>query len=118
MLAGIHSVLIWTEDVNRLLSFYRDVLGLQPEMESDGFVVFQASTGGQLALGTHSEVEGRSQDPYRVMVNFEVDDCQGEYERLSKAGVEFIRPPSKEDGGVIATFRDPDGNVLQLFQME
>ena len=116
MLAGIHSVLIWTEDVNRLLPFYRDVLGLQPEMESEGFVVFQASTGGQLALGAHSEVRGRSSDPYRVMVDFEVDDCLEEYERLSKEGVEFIRAPSKEDGVTIATFRDPDGNLLQLFE--
>ena len=116
MLAGIHSVLIWTEDVNRLLPFYRDVLGLQPEMESEGFVVFQASTGGQLALGAHSEVRGRSSDPYRVMVDFEVDDCQAEYERLSREGVKFIRPPSKEDGVTIATFRDPDGNLLQLFE--
>lgn len=118
MLAGIHSVVIWTNDVSRLLPFYRDSLGLMPEMESDGFVVFQASTGGQLALGTHSEVEGRSRDPYRVMVDFEVDDCQAEYERLSKEGVEFIRPPSRENGTIITTFHDPDGNVLQLFEME
>lgn len=117
MLAGIHSVLIWTEDVNHLLPFYRDVLGLRPEMESDGFVIFQASVGAQLALGAHSEVQGRSRDPYRVMVDFEVDDCQVEYERLSREGVEFIRPPSKENGTIIATFRDPDGNLLQLFQM-
>lgn len=117
MVTGIHSVLIWTDDVNRLLPFYRDVLGLHPEMESDGFVVFQASTGGQLALGTHSEVEGRSRDPYRVMVDFEVDDCQAEYERLSGHGVEFVRPPSRDGDATIATFRDPDGNMLQLFQM-
>ena len=30
-------------------------------------------------------------------------------------GVEFIREPEREDwGGWIATFLDPDGNVLQL----
>ena len=70
MLRGIHSVLIWREDVNRLLPFYRDVLCLHTEMEGDGFVVFQASTGGQLALGAHSEVEGRSRaPPHRVMVD-------------------------------------------------
>lgn len=117
MLTGIHSVLIWTEELSRLLPFYRDVLGLKPEMESEGFVFFQASSGAQLALGVHSEVRGRSRDPYRVMVDFQVDDCQAEYERLSKQGVEFIRTPGKEDGVIIATLRDPDGNVLQLFQM-
>ena len=118
MLTGIHSVVIWTEDVSRLLPFYRDVLGLKPEMETAGFVVFEASSGAALALGTHSEVKGCSRDPYRVMVDLNVDDCQAEYERLSKQGVEFVRTPSDEgDGAVIATLLDPDGNVLQLFQM-
>lgn len=118
MLRGIHSVLIWTEEMQRLLPFYRDVLGLKAEMEAEGFVVFQpdADAAPQLAIGTHSEVAGRSRDPYRLMVNFRVDDCQAEYERLSKQGVEFVRKPEKEDGVIIATFRDPDGNVLQLFE--
>ncbi len=117
MLAGIHSVVIWTEDVSRLLPFYRDVLGLKPQIENEGFVAFEASSGAALALGAHSEVKGRSQDPYRMMVDLQVDDCQAEYERLSKQGVEFLRPPGKDGDVTIATFLDPDGNVLQLFQM-
>jgi predicted enzyme related to lactoylglutathione lyase len=116
MLKGIHSVLIWTEDLQRLLPFYRDVLGMKTQMENEGFVAFEASTGSALALGTHSDVKGRSREPNRVMVDFQVDDCQAEYERLSKEGVEFRRAPSKEDGITIATFVDPDGNVLQLFE--
>ena len=116
MLAGIHSVLIWTDDLQRLLPFYRDLLGLKPQMENNGFVVFEASSGAALAIGTHSEVQGRSRDPNRVMVDFQVDDCKAEYDRLSKQGVEFVRTPSTDDGVTIATFRDPDGNVLQLFQ--
>jgi len=116
MLTGIHSVLIWTEDVSRLLPFYRDILGLKPQMESEEFAAFEASTGAVLALGTHSEVQGPSRDPNRVMVNFAVDDCQTEYERLSEQGVEFIRPPTKDAIHIIATFRDPDGNTLQLME--
>ncbi len=118
MLKGIHSVLIWTEDLQRILPFYRDVLGLKPQMENDQFVVFESSSGAALAIGAHSDVKGRSRDPKRVMVDFNVDDCQAEYERLRGHGVDFIRAPSKEDGAIIATFSDPDGNILQLFQTE
>ncbi len=32
MVTGMHSVLIWSEDVKRLVPFYRDVLGLKPQM--------------------------------------------------------------------------------------
>ncbi len=112
----IHSVIIWTEDLARLTAFYRDVIGLQTEMEAEGFVAFQGAGGAQLALGVHSEVKGASKDPYRVMVDLAVDDCQAEYERLKGQGVEFVRPPSQDQGVIIATFTDPDGNVLQLFQ--
>ena len=116
MLTGIHSVVIWTEDVSRLLPFYRDVLGLKPQMENEGFVAFEASTGAVLALGAHSEVKGRSRDPYRMMVNFAVDDCQAEYERLRGQGVEFVRAPTKDAIHIIATFHDPDGDTLQLME--
>ncbi len=116
MITGVHSVLIWTEELQRLVPFYRDILGLKPEMESEGFVIFQSSSGPALGLGAHSEVKGRSREPNRVMVDLAVDDCQAEYERLSGQGVEFVRKPNEDNGVIIATFLDPDGNVLQLFQ--
>src|SRR3989304_4261389 len=101
MIPGIHSVLVWTEDLSRLVPFYRDVLGLKPSMEAEGFVVFQ-SDGAQLAIGKHSQVQGRSKDPNRVMVDFQVDDCEAEYERLKRAGAEFVRAPYEEGGFIIA----------------
>ncbi len=114
MVKGFQGVIIWTEDLKGLLPFYRDTLGLPTQMEADGFAVLQ---GGQLALGQHSEVKGKSRDPNRMMVNLNVDDCQAEYQRLNGKGVQFIREPSKDPGGfTIATFLDPDGNTLQLFE--
>ncbi|MEX0800226.1 MAG: VOC family protein [Dehalococcoidia bacterium] len=117
MLKGIPFVIVWTEDVQRLVPFYRDTLGLAPEMETPEFVSFKSDGGAQMAIGQHSEVRGKSSDPLRVMVNFQVDDCREEYERLAGKGVEFIRAASEDQGGsILATFLDPDGNTLQLFQ--
>ena len=118
MIKGVHSTFIWTEDYPGLMSFYRDTVGLVPEFESEGFAMFKAATGAQLGLGLHSEVKGQSREPVRVMVNFAVDNCQGEYERLSGKGVKFVKEPEVQpgDGGNLATFVDPDGNTLQLFQ--
>ena len=113
MLSGLHSVLIWSEDVKRLIPFYRDVLGLKPLIETEQFAVFP-EVG--LRIGTHSEVRGPARDPNRVMVNFRVEDCQAEYERLAKKGVEFVREPSPDAIHIVATVRDPDGNILQLMQ--
>jgi predicted enzyme related to lactoylglutathione lyase len=114
---SLQGAIVWTDDVKRLLPFYRDLLGFRPQFEGDGFVAFERSGGPQLGLGKHSDVSGKSKDPFRMMLNVSVSDCKAEYERLKAAGVEFIREPSPEGEDLImATLLDPDGNVIQLMQ--
>ena len=110
------SVIIWTEDLERLLPFYRDTLGLKAQTQGD-FALLEIGGKQPLALGKHSEVSGKTKEPYRMMVNLTVDDIQATYEDLKGKGVQFTRPPEKDQGDfMIATFQDPDGNTLQLFQ--
>jgi predicted enzyme related to lactoylglutathione lyase len=69
-------------------------------------------------IGLHNEVSGASKDPFRFMPHLGVDDIHAEAQQLAKAGVEFIRQPEQESwGGWVATFKDPDGNVLQMLQL-
>ena len=52
------------------------------------------------------------------MPHFGVEDIHAEAMRLTCFGVEFIRQPAQEAwGGWVATFKDPDGNILQLLQV-
>lgn len=107
---------IWSQDLHNLLPFYRDVLGLTVGLEAPGFVVLGDPGGPAVALGTHSEVRGRATDPARHIVGFETDDVTKDWQRLKDAGVEFVEDP-KDYGNVwVATFRDPEGNLLQLLQ--
>jgi catechol 2,3-dioxygenase-like lactoylglutathione lyase family enzyme len=115
-ISGVNGVLIWTANFEPMLRFYRDVLGLPPRSVKDGFVNF-AWGDFRLSVAVHSQVEGASRDPLRIMVNFAVDDIHAVHRRLADAGVEFSRPPEQESwGGWVATFHDPDGNTLQLLQ--
>lgn len=50
-----------------------------------------------------------------IMV-FGVDDIQGEYERLTRLGVEFRQEPTKTDYGTVALIDDTCGNLIQLHQ--
>jgi predicted enzyme related to lactoylglutathione lyase len=109
----------WTEDINNLLPFYRDVLGLKVTMESPGYAIVGADSPDSpgLLLGTHSEVHGRNPDPKRHMVGFNSNDLQADWQRLMAAGVEFIEDPTGYgDGMWIATLKDPEGNLVQLFE--
>src|SRR5205807_4818603 len=63
MIKGLRGATIWSEDLNNLLPFYRDVLGLPIAIQIPGFVVLGKLGAATLALGTHSEVRGRNADP-------------------------------------------------------
>lgn len=118
MIKGFAGASIWSEDLNNLLPFYRDVLGLKVAMESPGLVLLGADEPGvpALGLGTHSEVRGRNADPSRHMVSLATDDLTAEWKRLKAAGVEFVDDPKDFGELSIATLKDPEGNLVQLYQ--
>jgi predicted enzyme related to lactoylglutathione lyase len=116
---GLAGVLIWTEADRfpAMARFYRDTLGLTPRSAKPDFINFDWS-GVRLSVGVHDQVRGASGEPLRVMVNLTVADIRAAHERLTRAGVDFTRAPAREEwGGWVATFADPDGNVLQLMQL-
>jgi predicted enzyme related to lactoylglutathione lyase len=115
---GLAGVLIWTEAgrFEEMARFYRDRLGLTPRTTKPDFINFDWA-GVRLSVSVHDRVRGPSADPLRIMVNLAVSDITGAYRRLSAAGVVFTRAPEREEwGGQVATFLDPDGNILQLIQ--
>ena len=117
MINGVVGVNIWTGDLERLRRFYRDTLKLPLHSDHGDFVAFRFGDM-RLNLGLHDGVKGQTREPYRIMVNLGVEDINAEHLRLREEGVEFIRPPEREGwGGWVATFKDPDGNLLQLLEL-
>ena len=97
--------------------FYRDVLGMTPRRDRDGFISFEWGDV-RLTITVHDGVSGRSGDPLRTMVNLAVDDVHAAHARIAAAGVPARRAPEREEwGGWVCTLEDPDGNLVQLFQM-
>jgi predicted enzyme related to lactoylglutathione lyase len=116
MITGVAGVIIWTDRLERLVAFYRDTLGLTPCAIHSHFIAFRWGNM-RLSLGKHRNVAGPARDPYRIMINLAVEDIHALHEVLLSKGVPFLKPPTKEDwGGWVATFFDPDGNILQLLQ--
>ena len=144
MINGIHHVALSTADLDRLVAFYRDVLGFEVVYEGgwkqgnrmiDGIVGLHDSAARSAMLranNTHIEVfeysnpPGAPVDPARPVSDhgythfcIDVSDIDAEYERLSAAGMTFHCPPPSSDelggGSIRATYgRDPDGNVVEL----
>ncbi|MDA0264572.1 MAG: VOC family protein [Chloroflexi bacterium] len=117
MITGVIGVTFYTGGLERMFHFYNDVLRLPLHSRHEDFIAFE-SGGVRFNIGRHSQVSGQSADPFRFMPHLGVDDIHAEAQRLTAAGVEFIRKPEQEAwGGWVATFQDPDGNILQLLQL-
>lgn len=120
MALNLNSVMLGSEDSKKLADFYGKILGApKPDWsdEANGWFGFRVGSCG-LAIGPHSEIKGKNQQPGRVMVNLETPDVKSEFERIRELGAEVIAEPYEpgegENGMLMCTFADPDGNYFQL----
>lgn len=109
-----YGVMIGSEDPQRLAEFYTKVLGKPAWQDGDW-----SGWGkmGELVIGSHSEVKGKSTNPQRIIMVYVADDVQKEFERIAGLGAEVIAEPYQPEGMKemwLATFADPDGNYFQL----
>lgn len=119
MTLNLNSIMLGSEEPKKLADFYTKVLGAPNPAWSDeanGWFGFEAGDGS-VAIGPHSEVKGKSQQPARMMLNFETADVTGEFERIKSTGAVVVAEPYEPEGGggmQMCTFADPDGNYFQL----
>ena len=115
-ISEIAGVNIWTNNLTVMKEFYKDILELPLHSDHGDFIAFNLGSA-RLNIGLHDKVADDNNDPFRIMINLGVTDIFFETDRLRKNNVKFIRQPERESwGGWIATFCDPDGNILQLLQ--
>jgi catechol 2,3-dioxygenase-like lactoylglutathione lyase family enzyme len=108
-------------EAGRAKAFYGGVLGL-PLISEDEFALVFDAYGTALRVSLVKEVVNA---PYTVL-GWEVADIATAVRGLTAAGVLFERYPwmqqdrlgiwSAPDGGSVAWFKDPDGNLLSLSQ--
>ena len=112
---NLNSILIGSEDPQRLADYYSKLFG-KPGMEEGGYAGWQIGTGW-ITVGPHDEVKGKNTHPGRVIWNVETPDVKGEFERLKAAGARVVQEPyhpGEASEMWIATFSDPDDNYFQL----
>ena len=117
MFAKFSGIILWTEKISNLQKFYEDLLGLAAHYVNDKFISFRWKDF-KFSIGEHSFITNKfNKDPYRFMINFNVDEIYSTLNKLKAKNVEILREPETEHwGGIVATFKDPDGNIVQIFQ--
>ena len=68
-------------------------------------------------IGAHSAVQGKNEQPGRILLVLQVDDVKAAFDELKSYGATVVAEPYQPDeAGTmwLATVADPDGNYLQL----
>lgn len=110
-----------TNNVQRLVDFYEQVLELKANRSGDQYAEFRT------AVGVLAIFSGEVQEKYipgstkaaannSVILEFRVGDVDQEYARLQPLVINWVKPPTTQPWGTRSIyFRDPDGNLVDFF---
>lgn len=118
-------VSVFVSDQARALDFYTNVLGFETRIDSPaadgGRFVTVGLTGQDFELVLWPGTPGRGKAALgapAAQYTIDTDDCRAAFESLGSRGVTFEPPEVIEmPWGLLARFRDPDGNVLQFREL-
>ena len=133
MIKTIDHIGILTNDLQQSVKFYTDVLGFsissKIEMDDMGFsAIFVEKNGSKIELmGYRGAIPKRSEGteiklgggsiPINDHITFAVDDIGATVTKLKEKGIEFYLEPIQVEGGMkIASFKDPDGVLIELVE--
>ena len=109
---GIKTVLHPVSDLEKAKPVYAALLGVEPSADSSYYVGFDAE-GQHIGLVPN----GGPQSTTTPVAYWHVSDIEGKLAEVTAAGGAVQQAPRDVGGGrLVATFTDPDGNVLGLLQ--
>ncbi|MBI4382842.1 MAG: VOC family protein [Nitrospinae bacterium] len=102
-------------DMDRSVDFYQNALGLKLLFKRDDWSEFEIG-GQRIALRFVDGWRGSSSGGSGATVSFLAEPIEGAVDRLKKLGVRFIDELRVYPYGKLASFIDPDGNSIGLYQ--
>lgn len=106
-------IILFTENYEACVRFYRDILGLPLLFPGEGLTTLKYG-GAYLMVESHgvANAEGKERAENPTVLRFNVDDVSAAADELQEKGVtvEVLR----FDWGTIGVFYDPDGNRCEL----
>lgn len=111
------------ENVAETAAFYVEHFGFTVAFESDWYMHLQSGAAPAVNLAVmdcrHETIpEGYRKPVQGLLINFEIDDVDAEYERLSGAGLPILQPVRSEEFGQRHFItRDPAGVMIDVIKV-
>ena len=114
---------VMTQDVAPTAAFYAEHFGFKPLFEADWYVHLQhpanPSVNLAILLSSHDTIPtiGRRQGASGLLLNFEVEDVDAQYERLTAAGLPILLGLRSESFGQRHFITaDPNGVLIDVIK--
>jgi predicted enzyme related to lactoylglutathione lyase len=109
---GVKTILHPVTDLAKAKPVYEALLGVPPQSDAPYYVGFEAA-GQQIGLVPNAAAQGLTSP----VAYWHVPDIEAKLAEVTAAGASIKESPRDVGGGrLVATFTDPDGNVLGLVQ--
>lgn len=119
LIDGVTAILLISPDARALANFYRNTLDVPLKDENhDGMPMHYGCDVGGVHLAIHSNggfLGVPTRNARSPVIVFGTSNVKAVLERLSASGIE-TRGPSDHGFGLIVSFRDPDGNLVEVLQ--
>jgi predicted enzyme related to lactoylglutathione lyase len=115
------SIRMITDDLEGVVQFYEQVTGVAAVRYPPVFAElvmpsFTLALGHTQTTALFGDDSARPADNHSVIIEFKVDDVDAEYERLQAVVKDWVQSPTTMPwGNRSVLFRDPDGNLVNLF---
>ena len=114
MVKGVAVVWMPAEDFDRAVGFYEGTLGLEVTMREDGWAELDANG---LTIGINGRESAGAGTEGGPVVTFRPEGgLDATVAALKDKGVAFPAEASEHPWGRLATFKDSEGNNLQLYE--
>ena len=117
---------LFVEDIQKMESFYRDILGIETEWDGGPFASFKVKDGG-LFMFDRKQFSQTMNQPYSPPRGYNTTmeigigvpsaaDVDKEFDRLTALGVQSLtgKPVTQPWGQRNFFFADPEGNYIEI----
>ena len=112
MFKRVGAAILLIENMEKSVTFYRDILGMKIKHESQDWVEF-VNENGRAVLALHPKRTSSSESP-NMLVGFTVNDIESVCKQLEEKGVKFYKKLTEESFGKHAIIQDPDGHLISI----
>ena len=115
MFKRVGAAILLIENMEKSVTFYRDILGMKIKDESPDWVEF-VNESGRAVLALHPK-KTKSSGSSNMLVGFNVNDIENVCKQLEEKSVKFYKKLTEESFGKHAIIEDPDGHLISIAEI-